>query len=88
MNGSTIMAAAAPTFHSAQGTVFSPDSSWSIVEFGDFDNDGNTDLLWRQSTTGALSEWLMNGTTITASNAINAAPDQNWQLQSKATSFI
>jgi hypothetical protein len=88
MNGSTITAAAAPTFHSVQGQAISPDSSWSIVEFGDFNNDGNTDMLWRQNTTGALSEWLMNGTTITASNAVGVTPDGSWQVQSKPTSFI
>ena len=32
------------------------DSSWRIVGIGDFDGDGNDDLLWRHSS-GALAEW-------------------------------
>ena len=33
MNGSTIMSSATPTY---QGSAVSPDSTWNIVEIGDF----------------------------------------------------
>ncbi len=85
MNGNTITSAAAPTF---QGSPVTVGSSWSLIEIGDFNNDGNTDMLWRQNTTGTLSEWLMNGTTITASNTVASVPDQSWQVQSQPRSFI
>jgi probable HAF family extracellular repeat protein len=84
MNGSTVTSSAAPTF---QGQPVSPDSSWSIVQIGDFNNDGNNDVLWRQNTTGVLDEWLMKGATITASNTLAFAPDASWQVQSKPTNF-
>jgi hypothetical protein len=53
----------------------------------DFDRDGNTDLLWRNRSTGRVSIWLMNGTSvrskrnlrgdISLSNEIVAAGDFN-----------
>ena len=33
-------------------------SVWSIETFGDFNGDGNTDLIWRNSA-GALGEWFL-----------------------------
>ena len=33
----------------------------------DFNGDGKADILWRQTSTAALSIWLMNGGTILAS---------------------
>jgi hypothetical protein len=90
MNGATITASQAPTF---QGSAVSPDSSWSVIAAGDFNGDNKSDALWRQSTTGALSEWLMNGSQITAvstgtSQSVNPMPDASWQVQSKPTNFV
>jgi hypothetical protein len=33
-------------------------NSWSIVGFGDFDGNGRSDLLWRDSTTGTVAIWF------------------------------
>src|SRR5262249_25110758 len=52
-----------------QGNPIAPDASWNIVEIADFNGDGNTDLLWRQSTTGTLSEWTMNGSQIVSTSS-------------------
>jgi hypothetical protein len=46
----------------------------------DFDNDGKTDLLWRNSTTGKNSIWLMNGTTLSTSVSLPTVPDSNWKI--------
>ncbi|NJM24118.1 MAG: VCBS repeat-containing protein [Richelia sp. SM1_7_0] len=32
--------------------------------FPDFNNDGKTDVFWRNSTTGENAVWLMNGASI------------------------
>jgi hypothetical protein len=34
---------------------------------GDFNHDGRADILWRSTTSGAVAQWLMNGTTIVKS---------------------
>ncbi|MEI7817262.1 MAG: FG-GAP-like repeat-containing protein, partial [Desulfuromonadales bacterium] len=38
-------------------------NGWAIVGTGDFNHDGKTDLLWRNSSTGANMIYYMNGVT-------------------------
>jgi hypothetical protein len=38
------------------------DVSWQVVAVADLDQNGHTDLLWRNSVTGDLGAWFMNGT--------------------------
>ena len=88
MNGSTISSSG---FVNVGGTAVAPDASWHVVEIGDFNGDARTDMLWRNDS-GALAEWLMNGTTITASfdaelGGTPIAPDPSWQVQAKPTNF-
>jgi hypothetical protein len=35
---------------------------WSIGETDDFDGEGKSDILWRDTNTGATAIWFMNGT--------------------------
>ena len=88
MNGTTITSGGAVT---SGGVAVSPDASWHVVEIGDFNGDGNSDILWRNDS-GALSEWLMNGNTITQSvtptfNGSTVSPDGSWNTQAKPTNF-
>ena len=81
MNGSTISSSAEVT---AGGVAVRPDQSWSVIGVGDFNHDGNSDLLWRNSN-GSLAEWLMNGTTVASSGFVNfngvaIAPDATWHI--------
>jgi hypothetical protein len=41
------------------------DPSWTIVGVADFNGDGKSDLLWRNSSTGQVTVWYMNGVTWT-----------------------
>ncbi len=84
MNGSQIAASQPITF---QGKPVTPDASWSLVEIGDFDGDGKSDMLWRQGSTGQVNEWLMNGAQIVASNSLSSMADSSWQVLSKPTNF-
>jgi hypothetical protein len=88
MNGSTVQSSAAIT---CQGNVVAPDASWKVVEIGDFNGDGNSDILWRNDN-GTMAEWLMNGSQISASlvpssQGSPAAPDSSWTVQAKPTNF-
>ena len=84
MNGTTIAASGTIT---SGGVALTPDATWHVVEVGDFNGDGNSDILWR-SDSGAMAEWLMSGTTITQSVAPSAngaavSPDASWRPQAK-----
>jgi FG-GAP-like repeat len=76
MNGAAINSSADAT---SGGGAIKPDASWSIAGVGDFNGDGRSDVLWRNST-GALVEWLMNGNTILSSQAIGVSPDSSWNI--------
>ena len=88
MNGTNIMASGSITFG---GNAVTPDATWQIVEVGDFNSDGNSDILWRNNS-GAMAEWLMNGNTMMSSvtpnlGGTNVGPDATWTTQAKPTNF-
>lgn len=39
----------------------SPGSGWQLVGTGDFNGDGRPDVVWRNTLTGAVSIWLLEG---------------------------
>jgi hypothetical protein len=43
------------------GTI--ADTNYRIAAAGDYDGDGNADLLWRHVANGDMWLWLMNGAT-------------------------
>jgi hypothetical protein len=54
---------------------------WTIAATGDFNGDGKSDLLWRDSS-GNTAIWLMNGTTILPGSASLGNVDFSWTVQS------
>jgi probable HAF family extracellular repeat protein len=82
MNGSTISASGDLN---AGGVAVAPAANWSVAGVGDFNADGNADLLWRDSSSGALVEWLMNGSSIIGSGPVTSGgtpvnPDPSWHV--------
>jgi FG-GAP-like repeat len=71
VNGSTIVAAA------GLGTV---PSNWKIVGLGDFNGDGNEDILWRDSTTGTVAIWFLTSSLTVQSTASLGAVPANWNI--------
>jgi hypothetical protein len=57
MNGTTIL-------NQNSSGVGNLSTVWSVAETGDFNADGLSDVLWRD-TSGDIAIWFMNGTTIT-----------------------
>ncbi len=77
MNGTSLM----------DGRLLTPsvvaDTAWKIVGSGDFNGDRKSDLVWQHQTTGHISIWLMNGTTLI--DGVYASPNQvadtNWKIR-------
>jgi len=60
-------------------TVASQD--WQVAGIGDFNGDGRSDILWRDSATGQNYVYPMNGTAILAGEGyLRTVADQNWQV--------
>jgi hypothetical protein len=70
MNGSTISSAV------SLGQI---STAWSVVGTGDFNGDGNTDILWRDNT-GNVAIWFMNGTTITSTANLGNVLSTVWSV--------
>lgn len=71
MNGTTILSA------TLLGNL---PLSWSIAQTGDFNGDGNTDILWEDNS-GNVAAWLMNGADIlSVANYGNVAAG-GWAVQ-------
>jgi hypothetical protein len=57
------------------------DLNWDIVGTGDFNKDGNVDLLWRNKATGEVSVWYMNGTAQLGTAQVQpAVADLSWEI--------
>jgi serralysin len=81
MDGSQISSNQEVTF---AGVAAAPDSTWSVAGIGDFNGDGNSDVLWR-NIDGTLVDWSMNGSQITSIQQVTlqgspAAPDASWSI--------
>ena len=48
----------------------------------DFNGDGKMDLIWRNTVTGAVGVWLMNGTTIASTTVPSGAPLE-WSIMGR-----
>ncbi len=47
---------------------------------GDFDGNSRVDILWRNSSTGENTIWLMNATNVGSLAALPTIPDSAWQV--------
>ena len=74
MNGTTIASQASPE-------TVAPSSGWVMQSVGDYDGSGRAGILWRNSSSGEVYMWLMNGTTITSQADVETiAPSAGWQI--------
>lgn len=48
---------------SASSPIFFIPEGWQTPKYGDFNQDGKTDLVWRNPKTGENAIWLMDGTS-------------------------
>jgi hypothetical protein len=57
------------------------DLNWRIAGVGDFDNDGKSDILWRNAATGTNYLYPMNGRAILGTEGyLRTVADLNWKI--------
>jgi hypothetical protein len=61
--------------------IANPGLDWVIQSTGDFDGDGQTDILWRNQGSGVVQLWLMNGGTIVSQPPAINNPGFDWVIQ-------
>lgn len=68
------------------GGALSADRSanWTVGGLGDFNQDGNTDILWRDASAALTDVWFMNGATLLSSSSIFPALGADWQISGTA----
>ena len=57
------------------------DLNWRIGGTGDFNGDGNIDIVLRNPVTDENIIWIMSGTTLSGIEFLPKAGDSNWQIQ-------
>lgn len=69
LNGSNVLGAQALSW--SCGTANGCSNAWTPLSTGDFNYDGQRDLLWFNPQSGVLSPWLLNGATVTGTQDLN-----------------
>ncbi len=60
------------------------DTNWRIAGTGDFDRDNNMDLVLRNSVTGQVDVWLMEGVNLRSVGVVSTVPDAAWRIAAVA----
>jgi hypothetical protein len=57
-----------------------PSSAWQALGTGDFNADGTSDVLWRNTTTGEVDTWIVSNDHVIGGGAIGTLSTA-WQPQ-------
>ena len=56
-------------------------AAWVIANVGDLNGDGKADLVWRETDTGHVGAWLMNGLSTPTMGVIAGGVPLVWEIQ-------
>ena len=65
---------------SALSMIGSHGAGWSVTGVGDFNGDGTSDIIWRNSAAGLVDQWQMKGGHLLQSIDLGNAKGADWQL--------
>ncbi|MBF0539508.1 MAG: VCBS repeat-containing protein [Nitrospirae bacterium] len=54
--------------------------TWNMQAVGDYNGDGMNDMLWQNSSTGAVYMWFMDGTTINSIGSVDQGVPSEWSI--------
>ena len=57
------------------------DNSWQVAGIGDYNGDGEADILWQQASTGSTYIWEMNGASVTSGALTSEQTGLGWSVQ-------
>lgn len=55
-------------------------TSFKLAAIGDVSGDGKADLIFRNTATGVMSLWTMNGNAVVSFKGMQSRPNQDWIL--------
>ena len=55
-----------------------PGPAWQAIGTGDFNQDGFSDILFQNKSTGQVSVWEMDGTSLIGGGPVSANPGTSW----------
>jgi len=61
-------------------TLSTVGSPWVVAGFGDFDGNGTSDVLWRNTSSGENYIYFMDGATILSEGFIRSVPAGDWSV--------
>ena len=56
------------------------DTAWQVVGTGNFNGQGNLDLLWRNQSTGKNIVWMVDGASVSSWGELPSVDDTNWAV--------
>lgn len=59
------------------------DMNWELASLADYNGDGETDIIWRNKTTGQNFVWYLDGENMIGCGYILGQGDMDWELIGK-----
>ena len=56
-----------------------PGRAWKAIGTGDFNDDGHSDVLFQNTSSGQVSIWEMNGNSLIGGGAVSTNPGPSWR---------
>jgi hypothetical protein len=56
-----------------------PGTAWKAIGTGDFNDDGHSDIMFQNTTSGQASVWKMNGNSLIGGGAVSPNPGSSWR---------